>query len=76
MSFEIVKCRVLWRIMIGYSGNELAPVFKAHSDHETEGDAAYILANTKFTRRQDSGWWRDESGYGSAYITRVLEEIK
>ena len=73
MKFEIVQCEVRWYAMFGYSGNELRPVYKTFGVFVSEADAERALAEAGWTRKSTD--WRDHTGYGSAYIERVVWEI-
>ena len=73
MKFEMVQCEVRWYAMFGYSGNELSPVYETFGIFVSEADAERALAEAGWTRK--STVWRDRTGYGSAYIKRVLWEI-
>lgn len=75
MKFETVQCEVRWYAMFGYSGNELSPVYETFGIFVSEVDAERALAAAGWTRRSSDGW-RDCTGYGSAYIKRVVWEIE
>lgn len=75
MKFETVQCEVRWYAQYGHSGNELSPVYETFGIFESKADAERALAEAGWTRRSDYDW-RDHTGYGSAYIKRVLMEIK
>ena len=75
MAAQIVQCEVRWVITVGYSGNELPPSkWTQLGDADTEEEARKILTSAGFTSQL--GGWRDSTGYGTGYISRVLREIR
>ena len=73
MPRQTVQCEVVWTVSVGYSGNELSPNYSTMDEFDTEEDAKTALTNAGFTFR---GSWKDQTGYGHAYVSRVLREIK
>lgn len=73
MPRQIVQCEVVWVVSVGYSGNELPPTYSTMGEFDTEEDANAALTNAGFTFR---GYWKDQTGYGHAYVSRILKEIK
>lgn len=73
MPRQIVQCEVVWVVSVGYSGNELSPNYSTMGEFDTEEDANAALTNAGFTLY---GTWKDRTGYGHAYVSRILREIK
>lgn len=83
MPRQIVQCEVTWVVNVGFSGNELPPsTWNSFGHFDSEVDAQDALLGAGFTRcpgtwRATSRWhWQDSTGYGTAYVSRVLTEIK
>ena len=75
MPLQIVQCEVTWVVHVGYSGNELPPTkYESVGAYDSKEDAERSLTQAGFVRQP---WgWKDSTGYGLAYVSRILSEIK
>ena len=78
MSFERVRCVVVYRVMTGNcdgEGRPLTHTAQVLGDFESQRDGDQQLADAGFTRVSWGGWTK-HSGYSWGSVSRLLIEEK